>query len=245
MKGAWQGIIDRMSGPLYGYVSVSLVLFNWKWIALLFMSKYPVEVRITVIEQYFNWLVGLAAPLGAGIAAALLTPFFHVILAFAHRWAIKLSLLLETYKAADKAEADKAIAVSDAKSQWAASIAEAAEELEQKRIQQLAVEVETNIVRIREDAIELYKHHDENIAKFEILKNEMIASISMLNGIKEIAENYEDKIPISTLLSQSIAERRDFIDDWQFSYGNESNAPDFLRLNPAGLHPKTTVSSEE
>lgn len=246
MKDIIKGIADRLSGPIYGYISVSLVLFNWKWIALLFMSKHPVEVRITVIEQYFNWWLGFVAPLASGVAMALLTPFFHVVLAWIHRWANKLALKVQVYIAADKAMADELLAASDAKSQWAATIAEAAQEYEQKRIQKLAVEVETDIKKIRDQAQSLSKHHNENLGKFRELELEVINSLYLLEQVTNLAETAKLTLPDNKYLNELIAERGKFLKRYRDKFDGE-DLPDFLKLNVDGLinFPQAEPSNEK
>lgn len=244
MKDVLQGIADRISGPLYGYVSVSLVLFNWKWLALLFMSKYSVEVRITVIEQYFNWWVGLAAPLASGVAAALLTPFFHVVLASVHRKATKLGLSVKTKMAKDKAKADQEIARENAKSTYAQNIANEIEILRQKRVQSFAVRVETNIKNMRKDAHMLRVHHHDNVNKFKSLNGEVSTAIYMLETIHKAAESYQTSLPKDEHIEELIAGRGDFIKLWHMNYGSGTQLPPFLQLNTEGFEPNTTIPPE-
>ncbi|NNS09331.1 hypothetical protein [Erwinia sp. JH02] len=244
MKDIIKGIADRLSGPIYGYISVSLVLFNWKWLALLFMSKHPVEVRIAVIEQYFNWILGLWAPLASGVLAVLLTPFFHVVLASVHRVAAKLGLSVNTKMVKDKVKADQTIARENAKSAYAQKIADDFEELRQVRVQRLIVKVETNIKNMREDARKLHLHHKENASKFEELKSEVLETISMLKGIEKIAGNFQEFVPKNSKLYESIESRSDFIALWHVNYGNEGNVPDYLQLNTEGLEGSTKLPPE-
>lgn len=244
MKDAIQGIADRISGPLYGYVSVSLVLFNWKWLALLFMSNYPVEVRIAVIQEYFSWWFGLVIPFVSGTATALVTPYIHFALSLAHREAVKKSLSVQIKMAKDKADADQEIARHNAKIAMAQSMANDCEALKQKRLQALAVRVETKINEMRDDAHALKIHHDENIGKFRELNNEVSMSISMLETIYKTAAFFQETLPKDEDLERLIKERSEFLKNWKMKYGDNIKSPPDLNLNTAGFGPRKISSAE-
>lgn len=90
MREGLQKIInERLSSPIYSYITFYLVIFNWKSISILFLSREPVENRIIAISTASNLWGGLITPCLIGIFTAMASPYLHNGLAIVHRRAIE------------------------------------------------------------------------------------------------------------------------------------------------------------
>ncbi|MDU0999467.1 MULTISPECIES: hypothetical protein [Citrobacter] len=94
---------ERLKNPLWGYIALSWCGFNWKNLAILFMSKSSVTTRIEQItrSENFYWLY-LAAPVALGIVLSVISPYLNYGIAWTKRWleakereGVKKSLIAE------------------------------------------------------------------------------------------------------------------------------------------------------
>jgi hypothetical protein len=77
---------ERLSNPLWGYILLSWIGFNWQNIAKLFMSKKTVEERITdIVSQDWFYVHFLVAPLILGVLLAIISPYLKQWLSAAHK----------------------------------------------------------------------------------------------------------------------------------------------------------------
>jgi len=44
-------LAERLKAPLFGYIAISWVSYNWSLLAVLFMSEYPILSRIDIIKN--------------------------------------------------------------------------------------------------------------------------------------------------------------------------------------------------
>lgn len=90
MKESLQKLIDeRLSSPIFSYITFYLIVFNWKSFSILFLSKEPVEQRIVVISNASSILDGLILPSLIGVITAMASPYLHNGLSIVHRRAIE------------------------------------------------------------------------------------------------------------------------------------------------------------
>lgn len=90
MKESIQKIIDeRLNSPIYSYITFYLVVFNWKALSVLFMSKESVEQRIIAISGASSLWGGFLLPCLVGVLTAMASPYLHNGLSIVHRRAIE------------------------------------------------------------------------------------------------------------------------------------------------------------
>lgn len=77
----FKGLAGRFAGPCAAYITTSWLAYNWSNIIFLFMSKAPVEKRITAIygqdNLYYNYLV---LPVLTGIALSIAMPGLNALI---------------------------------------------------------------------------------------------------------------------------------------------------------------------
>ncbi|AMG56150.1 MULTISPECIES: hypothetical protein [Pantoea] len=77
----FKGLAGRFAGPCAAYITTSWLAYNWSNIIFLFMSKAPVEKRITAIygqdNLYYNYLV---LPVLTGIALSITMPGLNALI---------------------------------------------------------------------------------------------------------------------------------------------------------------------
>lgn len=88
LDSTMQAINDRIKSPLWGYIILAWVWFNWPNLAMLFMSDAPVKFRIDYIlsQEYFYAHYLLAPVFFAGVLAVI-TPYAQWLLSLAQKWA--------------------------------------------------------------------------------------------------------------------------------------------------------------
>lgn len=83
-----QAVKDRLSNPVWGYIILSWLGFNWESLAILFMSEAPLKVRLDYItSQEHHLILFFVAPVVTGSLIAILTPYIQWLLSEAHKWA--------------------------------------------------------------------------------------------------------------------------------------------------------------
>lgn len=84
---------ERVTSPLFGYILLSWIAFNWKGLATLFMSKLDVEERIRMISQTAELSWSFWSPLLIGTTLAIFSPYMHFLLEKIHHraqiWRVK------------------------------------------------------------------------------------------------------------------------------------------------------------
>ncbi|MBD1405788.1 hypothetical protein N4Q63_24345 [Leclercia adecarboxylata] len=83
-----QVLEERLKNPLWGFIILSWVWFNWPNLAMLFMSDAPVKFRIDfILSQDFFYLHYIIAPVLSGGLLAIASPYAQWLLSRAHKWA--------------------------------------------------------------------------------------------------------------------------------------------------------------
>ncbi|MGQ4132787.1 hypothetical protein ACUC97_25510 [Escherichia coli] len=89
LDSTMQAINDRIKSPLWGYIILAWVWFNWPNLAMLFMSDAPVKFRIDyILSQEYFYVHYLLAPIFCGSVLAVITPYAQWLLSYAQKWAI-------------------------------------------------------------------------------------------------------------------------------------------------------------
>lgn len=83
-----QVLEERLKNPLWGFIILAWVWFNWPNLAMLFMSDAPVKFRIDyILNQHYFYLHYIIAPVLSGGLLAIASPYAQWLLSKAHRWA--------------------------------------------------------------------------------------------------------------------------------------------------------------
>lgn len=81
-----QALKDRLSSPVWGYILLSWLGFNWQNIARLFMSSNDVEYRIfEITNQEWFYPHYFIAPVAVGCALAGGSPYLQLMLSWVHK----------------------------------------------------------------------------------------------------------------------------------------------------------------
>lgn len=83
-----QVLEERLKNPLWGFIILAWVWFNWPNLAMLFMSDAPVKFRIDyILNQHYFYLHYIIAPVLSGGLLAIASPYAQWLLSRAHKWA--------------------------------------------------------------------------------------------------------------------------------------------------------------
>lgn len=81
-----EAVKERLSSPIWGYLLLSWIGFNWQNLVIIFMSEKTVEQRIIDITSkewfYVNYLV---APIITGTLLVILSPYIQQLLSLTHK----------------------------------------------------------------------------------------------------------------------------------------------------------------
>ena len=88
LASTMQTINNRAKSPLWGFIILAWIWFNWPNLAMLFMSDAPVKFRIDFIllQEHF-YLHYVLTPVFYGVLLAIITPYAQWLLSLAQRWA--------------------------------------------------------------------------------------------------------------------------------------------------------------
>lgn len=194
-----QVLEDRLKNPLWGFIILAWVWFNWPNMAMLFMSDEPVKLRIdNILNQEHFYLAYIVRPFVIGGLLAIVSPYVQWLLSRAHKWAddrysdnifqgkervyqdnIKLSKLKVQSLLAEQAETARISADIQADTERG------------KREQIITEELEAQ-QKVLEEKIELLsKKFEEDQLEFEEM-------------IKEKQKFQDLAVQVSTLLEQSL-----------------------------------------
>ena len=191
---------ERLSNPLWGYILLSWIGFNWQNIAKLFMSKKTVEERITdIISQDWFYVHFLVAPLILGVFLAIISPYLKQWLSAAHKRADKKQREDLKQKIIDKYDDDIAIAEKKVEANKAQELAEEKEHTKviQEQEKQKREVLDTKTIEENLKQLEKRKYEIESAIKKleeqgENRRHEIESSIKNLEEQRESVQKETD-----------------------------------------------------
>ncbi|ABF04054.1 TPA: hypothetical protein JQR10_002755 [Shigella flexneri] len=228
LDSTMQAINDRIKSPLWGYVILAWVWFNWPNLAMLFMSDAPVKFRIDyILSQEYFYVHYLLAPVFFGSVLAVITPYAQWLLSLAQKWAtdkhsenvyltkekeylnsirltgLKVRVAREEEKENAKIDADIKAEVERGKREELVT-----EDLETARKQMLK-----EISNLKE-SVSIEKQAIENIAKEkERLQDLIVASLDVMNdffkvdnsrSLQQLKSRVEELLTVSDIEASTI-----------------------------------------
>ncbi|EAB9733596.1 hypothetical protein NMW39_02120 [Escherichia coli] len=228
LDSTMQAINDRIKSPLWGYIILAWVWFNWPNLAMLFMSDAPVKFRIDyILSQEYFYVHYLLAPVFFGSVLAVITPYAQWLLSLAQKWAtdkhseniylskekeylnsirltgLKVRVAREEEKENAKIDADIKAEVERGKREELVT-----EDLETARKQMLK-----EISNLKE-SVSIEKQVIENIAKEkERLQDLIVASLDVMNdffkvdnsrSLQQLKSRVEELLTVSDIEASTI-----------------------------------------
>ncbi|HII2439604.1 TPA: hypothetical protein ACYZ3I_001748 [Escherichia coli] len=228
LDSTMQAINDRIKSPLWGYIILAWVWFNWPNLAMLFMSDAPVKFRIDyILSQEYFYVHYLLAPVFFGSVLAVITPYAQWLLSLAQKWAtdkhseniylsqekeylnsirltgLKVRVAREEEKENAKIDADIKAEVERGKREELVT-----EDLETARKQMLK-----EISNLKE-SVSIEKQTIENIAKEkERLQDLIVASLDVMNdffkvdnsrSLQQLKSRVEELLTVSDIEASTI-----------------------------------------
>lgn len=205
LDSTMQAINDRIKSPLWGYIILAWVWFNWPNLAMLFMSDAPVKFRIDyILSQEFFYVHYLLAPIFCGSVLAVITPYAQWLLSHAQKWAtdkhseniylskekeyrdsIKLTGL--KVQAAREEEKENAKIDADIKAEVERG---KREELVTEELQTVKEQILKEISNLKE-SVSIEKQTIENIAKEkERLQDLIVASLEVMDDFFKVDDSH-------------------------------------------------------
>lgn len=205
LDSTMQAINDRIKSPLWGYIILAWVWFNWPNLAMLFMSDAPVKFRIDyILSQEFFYVHYLLAPIFCGSVLAVITPYAQWLLSHAQKWAtdkhseniylskekeyrdsIKLTGL--KVQAAREEEKENAKIDADIKAEVERG---KREELVTEELQTVKEQILKEISNLKE-SVSIEKQTIENIAKEkERLQDLIVASLEVMDDFFKVNDSH-------------------------------------------------------
>lgn len=201
LDSTMKAINDRIKSPLWGYIILAWVWFNWPNLAMLFMSDAPVKFRIDyILSQDYFYVHYLLAPIFCGSALAVITPYAQWLLFHAQKWAtdkhsenIYLSKEKE-YRDSIKLTGLKVQAAREEEKENAKIDADIKAEVERgKREELVTEELQTakkqivNEISNLKESVSIEKQTIENIAKEkERLLDLIVASLELMDDFFKV-----------------------------------------------------------
>ncbi|HHV9849404.1 TPA: hypothetical protein ACURBK_000254 [Escherichia coli] len=228
LDSTMQAINDRIKSPLWGYIILAWVWFNWPNLAMLFMSDAPVKFRIDyILSQEYFYVHYLLAPVFFGSVLAVITPYAQWLLSLAQKWAtdkhsenIYLSKEKE-YRDSIKLTGLKVQAAREEEKENAKIDADIKAEVERGKREELVTEdLETarkqmlkEISNLKE-SVSIEKQTIENIAKEkERLQDLIVASLDVMNdffkvdnsrSLQQLKSRVEELLTVSDIEASTI-----------------------------------------
>ncbi|NWA44262.1 hypothetical protein HX889_42045 [Pseudomonas reactans] len=179
-------IVKRIDSPLFGFIFISWLTFNWSNLLFLFLSKKTIEERIYTLTHfdrydYFNYLF---LPVVFGVGLAVFYPYAQIWLENKHRKAAKTRSHDEKEKLREAYQNE--IELADYRARAKNATDEANEKIQHNKdinLKQMQAEIEL---------IEAQKIADEEVInqeKITRIKIEQEQQIITSNNINQLNEN--------------------------------------------------------
>ncbi|MEL5557118.1 hypothetical protein [Serratia ureilytica] len=197
-------LMDRINTPLFGFIFISWVIFNWDNILFVMFSELTIEQRIKAIKLSPDlYSKGLLCPVSSGFLFSVAFPYLQWGVSFLQRKAQKLLDKNSEKRELAEYATIKALAKERAEANNAVAIEEAAAALAAAEKSKQAAQVESEAKKIRED--------------YRITQSEVVKATNALSGILTNIENQKEresalKVKVSDLEGKIIEAQRELED---------------------------------
>lgn len=180
-------IKERVSGPFFGYIFISFLLFNWDWLYFFIFSDLSAEKKLSSISISYQYFRGIIAPVVSGFIMCLAVPFINAFIKKLHSIAVRIikEIDYDNENSFERIKADRELENS-LKRQKASIISDEMDKLESK-YKSLSDSTEA----LREETSQLTAKGLE-LRKYENLISEKIGKLKIeLQEKNATAENFE------------------------------------------------------
>jgi len=172
-------LMDRINTPLFGFIFISWVVFNWDNILFVMLSEVSIEKRIKAIKLSSDfYFKGLLCPVASGFLFSVAFPYLQWFVSFLQRKAQKLLDNNSEKRELAEYSAIKALAKERAEANNAVAFEEAVADLAAAEKRKQAAQVESDAEKI----IEEYRTVQSNVTK---ATNELSVILSNVDHQKE------------------------------------------------------------
>lgn len=183
-----QALKERFTNPLWGYIILSWVGFNWQNLAWLFMSKQDVEKRIEMItSQSWFYCHYLILPILVGASLAALSPYFKLGLSIIHKKAESKLCTVERDRSINNLQIEIDIMEKTAERNFTSRHAEANE---QKRL--IEIEEEQKQLPLKTEAMQ--KEYTDIINQIKIFDKEINTKKETKDMLEKDIEELKGKV---------------------------------------------------
>ncbi|MFH6946667.1 hypothetical protein [Flavobacterium sp. FlaQc-50] len=78
LQSIFESYKDRVKSPLIGSLVISFLIFNWKSVAILFFSDWPMHCRIEWVTEKYSQLYNILIPVGIAFFYVLGLPYLNI-----------------------------------------------------------------------------------------------------------------------------------------------------------------------
>ncbi|MBN3975882.1 hypothetical protein [Serratia marcescens] len=104
-------LLDRINTPLFGFILLSWIMFNWDNILFVMLSDVSIENRITAIKKSGEFpYKNLICPVASGFIFSVAFPYIQLVISYLQRWAQKAIDKNKELKEIDECEITKNLA---------------------------------------------------------------------------------------------------------------------------------------
>lgn len=182
-----QALKERFTSPLWGYIILSWLGFNWQNLAWLFMSKQDVEKRIELITSQ-NWFYShyLLLPIFVGGVLAASSPYFKVLLSIVHKKAEQQLTNVERDRSLNSLQIEIDIIEKTAERNFTSRQAEAKEK---KRL----IEIEEEQKQLPLKTESLLKEHANLSKKIKSINEELNNHVNLKEKLSSEVDELKNK----------------------------------------------------
>ncbi|NHJ27354.1 hypothetical protein HAP90_00285 [Klebsiella quasipneumoniae subsp. similipneumoniae] len=178
-------LIQRINTPLFGFVVLSWLGFNWDRLLIVFMGSGDIQDRIAKVKsEPYILLCSVVAPVFFGFIVAVAFPYANLAVSYCQRWAQGISDRNDIKRAKSESEAQEVIAEYKAKADSA-----------------LAYQTSLFAKRNAEEELEVTRvtHNIESIKEsYEEIEVQLNDVSSKLEGAREKLNEIENEINSKT-----------------------------------------------
>ncbi|MEN4129591.1 hypothetical protein [Serratia marcescens] len=220
-------LIDRINTPLFGFIVLSWVVFNWDLLLTVILSKQMISTRIEFVKSsYYYPFKMFIYPAISGFVLSVVFPYWQLAVSFLQRIAQKLIDGNSMRRALAENKAVITLASSKADVDSSRDFQKVRKELELAKKENEVANVKFNTDKIKED----FENISNDIAKAKVELKNQEALYENIKGDVDVVQRRVDKLNIREKeLLDSIANKEKYNESINLLTGEIERVVDIMK----------------
>ncbi|HEJ7948439.1 TPA: hypothetical protein SMI10_004725, partial [Serratia liquefaciens] len=198
-------LVDRINTPLFGFIVISWVMYNWSNILFVILSKLTIEQRLNSLRAEGWWLIvyGLVLPAITGFTLSVVFPYLQLGVNKLQKGAQNRNDLLSVYRERKEYKAAIALSKIRAKAESSVHYEKALNENKISTLERVTEENRSKVNELRSENELAQKELNDRKDELNRVSNEIInqeSRLDVLNGkLQDVQMEIDSKLMSSAV----------------------------------------------